>query len=363
VVVTENREAWRNGNMNIQTYLADLESRIEPAVEEDLRSQWMGFLNGRMNAGIFCPRRLKQSAPRSAWPRVSVNEALGDFDLMALQQLSGCSAALSGGTGAVMNVRANYGTGILSSLFGAEIFEMDAAMDTLPTTRPLPGGVAAIERALDAGIPVLQAGYGGRCLAMGRRFVELLADYPKAARYVQIYHPDLQGPMDLCELLCGSGLFLALVDQPGLVHALLRRIVETYVLFMREWEQIAPPQDGYASHWGMLHRGRIMLRDDSAMNVSPEMFDEFIAPYDRQLLSVFAGGAIHFCGRGDHYIDRLPDIEGVYAVNLSQPECNNMARIFENTVDRGITLLGLRRDAAEAAMKQGRDLRGRVHCW
>jgi hypothetical protein len=261
-----------------------------------------------------------------------------------------------------MTVRANYGTGILSSVFGAALFIMEDQQDTLPTTRPLSGGAAAMKRLLDNGIPDLNAGLGERCFAMGRHYVALFADYPSISKYVLIYHPDLQGPMDICELLWGSDLFYALIDTPELVHAVLGLITETYIAFMREWETIVPPRAEYSPHWGMLHKGRIMIRDDSAMNLSPEMFDEFIKPYDQRLLDEFGGGAIHFCGRGDHYIDRMHTMNGVCAVNMSQPECNDMERIYQNTVDKGIALIQLRRDTAEAAVQQGRDLRGLVHC-
>jgi hypothetical protein len=147
-----------------------------------------------------------------------------------------------------------------------------------------------------------------------------------------------------------------------LVHALLKLVTETYIRFMSEWEKIVPPKGTHAAHWGLLHKGRIMLRDDSAMNLSPEMFDTFIRPYDQRLLSVFNGGVIHFCGRGDHYIASLSEMTGVNGVNVSQPHLNDMERIFQNTVDKGIPLLGLRRDAADAALARGRDLHGRVHC-
>ena len=153
-----------------------------------------------------------------------------------------------------------------------------------------------------------------------------------------------------------------LVDKPDLVKSLLRLVTETYIQFMREWNQIVPPQDGYAPHWGMLHKGRIILRDDSAMNLSPLMFEEFIEPYDQRLLDEFGGGGIHFCGRGDHYILRVGEMKGVHAVNMSQPECNDMEIIFRNTIDKGIKLIGLRRDAGEAALGRGRELHGNVHC-
>jgi hypothetical protein len=104
-----------------------------------------------------------------------------------------------------------------------------------------------------------------------------------------------------------------------------------------------------------------MLRDDSAMNLSPAMFAEFIRPYDQRLLDHFGGGAIHYCGRGDHYLPLVAEMPGVTAINLSQPECNDMERVFEFTVDRGLNIIGLDGAAARAAVAAGRDLKGRVH--
>ena len=352
----------KEANM-LKPYLDDLEDRIDPAVEDELLAGWKAFSDGAWNGDLFSPRRTQQSPPGMQWPRVPVNDALEDFDRMALQQFSGCSAALASGSGAVLNVRANYGTAILPSLFGAELFVMEAELDTLPTTRPLPGGAVAMQRLLDAGVPDLNAGYGERCFEMGRYFVDLMADYPKISRYVHIYHPDLQGPMDVCELLWGSGIFLDLVDRPDLVKSLLDLITETYTRFLDRWHTIAPPQNGYAAHWSMFHKGRIMIRDDSAMNLSPDMFETFIAPYDRQLLDRFGGGAIHFCGRGDHYIRHVGQMPGLHAVHMSQPEYNDLDTIFQHTVDRGVKLIGLGRDAAEAAIVGGRKLHGNVHCW
>ena len=102
-------------------------------------------------------------------------------------------------------------------------------------------------------------------------------------------------------------------------------------------------------HWGSLyHRGTILLRSDSAMNLSPELYREFSLPYDKRLLDTFGGGAIHFCGRGDHYIPDLCSLEGVYGINMSQPECNDMEVIYRHTVDKGIPLLAFSRTRAAA---------------
>jgi uroporphyrinogen-III decarboxylase len=113
----------------------------------------------------------------------------------------------------------------------------------------------------------------------------------------------------------------------------------------------------------MVHRGKILLRDDSAMNLSCAMYDEFIKPYDQRLLDELGGGGIHFCGKGDHFIESASSMRGLTCVDMSQPEYNDLEAILRNTVDKGINLLQLQPWAVESAVASGRELRGRVHCW
>jgi hypothetical protein len=211
------------------------------------------------------------------------------------------------------------------------------------------------------GVPDLRSNLGGKTLEMGRLLIETTARYPRIRRYVHVYHPDLQGPLDVCELIWGSSLFLDLYDEPELVTSLLHVLTETYAAFMRLWERIAPSPEGAAVHWTWMHRGRIMLRDDSAMNLSSEMFDVFVAPYDGRLLREFGGGAIHFCGKGDHYIARAAALPGVHAIHMSQPEYNDVEVIFRHTIDRGIPLLGFSAGALPNLIACGRPLHGLVH--
>jgi len=348
-------------NDTLQRCLDDLERRIDPDEEERLLAQWVAFCEGRFQGDVFSPRRRRSALPDMQWPAVSVNAALEDYDLMALQQFGECSRRLAGGEGLLLNVRCNYGTCILPSLFGAEVFLMDDELNTLPTCRPL-AGQDSIRSILEAGRPDVRAGRGGRVLEMGERFAEIALRYPKIGRCARIYHPDLQGPLDACELLWGSDIFYALYDSPEMLHQLLALVTDTYAAFMRAWQEIVPPAGQHATHWGFLHAGRIMLRDDSATNLSPAMFEEFARPYDRRLLNEFGGGAVHFCGRGDHFVEALSGIAGLHAVHASQPELNDLETICRHTVDKGINLLGVARSTAEKALADGRPLRGRVHC-
>jgi hypothetical protein len=350
--------------VDIRPYLADLEARIDPAVEDGLLAAWRAFTAGQFHGDLFLPQRARKAPAGLPWPAVRVNEALADFDRMLLQQLAGCSAALASGSGALLDVRCNYGSSILPSVFGVKLFIMDDVYNTLPTSEPVAGGTEGIRRLVDAGVPDFSLGFGPRVFEMGQRFVAAFADFPKVRTYVHIYHPDLQGPMDVSEVLWGSGMFVELLDRPELVHRLLSLIVESYTAFLRRWQQIVAPMPGVSdSHWSMLHGGHIMLRDDSAMNLSPAMFDEFIAPYNQRLLDAFGGGAEHFCGRGEHFISRMCALRNLHAIAMSQPDWNDMETIYRHTVDRGVKLIGLARSAADQALARGRDLHGQVHCW
>lgn len=347
--------------MDLRPYLDDLEARLDDEVETALADDWSAFCAGKFRGDIFSPRRRAAAKPTLSWPSPRVNAALEDYKQMALQQLAVCSSQIAQGSGGMLTVRSNYGTGIMPMLFGSELFIMDDRHNTLPTTIPLATDDDKLRRLLDGGMPDLRQGLGEKVFTMGEFYHELFAPYPRIRRYVNVYHPDLQGPMDVYELLRGSAMFLDLMDNSDLAHQVLTLITDTYAAFMRKWLALHPYTAPTSCHWGMMQPGCLMLRDDSAMNLSPEMFDEFIFPYNQRLLSEFGGGTEHFCGRGEHFIPSLCRLAGLGAINLSQPEYNDMELIFQHSIDRGILIIGLRRDAAEAALRSGRTLHGRVH--
>ena len=164
--------------------LDEIESRIDPEIEDDFRRQWSDFLHHRFTGDIFSPKRRQKSA--SSLPRrdVRINETLDDLEAMLYAQLLNVSDALESDN-KNLSVRANYGTGILSSVLGAELFILPDACNTLPTTRPL-AGQGAIERLLERGMPSLTDGLGSRVFSAGELFREVFARYPKIEKYVEI---------------------------------------------------------------------------------------------------------------------------------------------------------------------------------
>ena len=331
--------------------LEDIERRIDPEVEDKYLGEWRDFLFDRFDGDIFSPVREKKAPQTIDVPRVNINDAIDDLDLMIRLEMQEVSDLLTKGKGP-LGIRANYGTGTMASLFGAEVFMMPRETNTLPTTKPL-DDTDRIREIVEKGIPDIRGGLGGRMLDFGEAVKEVFSKYPKIEKYVDVFHPDTQGPLDMCEMIWGCDMFYELYDEPELVHDFLSLLTDTFIAVTDKWHGIYPIRSEMSSHWrGFFHRGAIVLRSDSAMNVSPELYEEFSMPYDKKLLERYGGGVIHFCGRGDHYIDKLQELPQVYGINMSQPEYNDMEKIYRYTVEKGIKILSF--DGARAEQDKGR---------
>ncbi len=344
-------------NTLLSRCLDDLAARIDEAEEARLHEAWRGFLDGELSTGTFSPPRRTPRPPRCHWPTVTINQALRDPEAMLLNQFGAASKVLANGGASVLNVRCNYGVSIMTSQLGCEVVEMSDEQGDLPTTQPL-AGEAAIRDAVDRGVPDLRSGQGGDVFDTAERFLDVLARWPVLGRWVQLYHPDAQGPMDNAELAWGSDIFLAFYDQPELVHAFLELMTEHYLAFMRKWFTLAPPRGDHSCHWGMMLKGQVLLRDDSLMNLPPQIYVDFIRDREARCLRELGGGAIHFCGRGDHFIEAMAQMPDLTAVNLSQPHLNDMDTILRHTIDRGLTIIGL---DGQWVAQSPRDMHGRVH--
>ena len=341
--------------------LEDVERRIDEQTEMDYYRQWENFLkNSDSVTGIFTPCRKKVSPPGTNLDKININDAVEDCALMPVSEMTNVSSSLNSGT-KVLDMRANYGTGILSSVFGAQVFEMPRHTNTLPTTKPL--GTEKAAELLDKGIPDIKTGLGRKVFEMGEFFAEVLEKYPKIQKYVDIYHPDLQGPLDVCELVAGSDIFYLMYDEPETVHELLKLLTDTYIVFFEKWKELFPPKNDICTHWNtLMYRGQIVLRDDSAMNLSPDFYEEFALPYDSLLLEKYTG-IVHFCGRGDHYIPALSNAKGLTGINMSQPHLNDMETIYRNTVDKGMKILAFDREFAERDLSNRENgFHGNLHC-
>lgn len=241
-------------------------------------------------------------------------EAHEDMEKMLYNELCTCVVPAQIKDDTLPMIRANYGVGTLPSLFGVTSRILG---NNLPWVDHLES-TDKIKALVGKGIPDLDSGFGKKISETHEYYRQTLSKYPNCERCIKIYHPDLQGPFDVAHLIWGPDIYYALYDEAELVHELLELITQTYIKFC---EKIKPEindstGDGYCYHWSTLYPGEIVLRNDSAVNLSNDMYHEFIRPYDEKILNHFGGGSMHFCGRADQWVSDMAKTNNLLGFNF-----------------------------------------------
>lgn len=87
---------------------------------------------------------------------------------------------------------------------------------------------------------------------------------------------------------------------------------------------------------------RLLIRNDTAIMLSPETYARFIRPHDARLLKEVGAGSIHFCGNGRHLIPPLLEIPDLRGLDFGQPEMMDIAARYRICRERHIVLTHLR---------------------
>jgi len=275
-------------------------------------------------------------APDQDWPLYPYNDTFVDREKMLLDQLRAPFLHNQLRDYHPLNVRSNYGTVILPSVFG---LGYQLTETSLPWVHHLENR-DQVQALIERGVPDIKNALGGRCFETAAYYRDTLSAYPHLSKAISIYHPDLQGPFDVAHLIWGPDIFYALYDCPDVVHNLVALVTETYRRWMRAWKEFTGEGNDFTTHWSLYMRGGIMLRDDTAVTMSTQHYEEFVKPYDQMLLDEF-GGCIHFCGKAKAFIRSMCASRRLYGINMSQPELNDVPAALALAQQHRLVVLGL----------------------
>ena len=243
-------------------------------------------------------------------------EAFADMEKMMCNELIATIGGIELKDATVPMIRANYGVGTLPSLFGLHCRLIN---NDLPWVDHL-SSTDKVKELIDRGVPDLRDGLGARVLETHEYYRMVLERYPKCKKGIPVYHTDLQGPFDVAHLIWGSDIYYALYDYQDVVHELMNLVTETYIVFMKQLKKtINDEWEDCNYHWGTIYKGSVVVRNDSTVNLSKDMYEEFVRPYDERILKKFGGGSIHYCGRADQWVFNMMECEGLGALNFGQP--------------------------------------------
>jgi len=236
-----------------------------------------------------------------------------------------------------LTVRANFGAVLIASMFGAPVQQCE---DNPPWIRRRQGEEFSLDAVLDRDPLDFSAGWCPRVIETMEAYHSILARWPELYQRVRIVLPDLQGPLDNLELIRGSQLFAELALEPEKVDRALGAMASAQVGLARRLAALVrdgPP--GYCHQHAVMVKGNVLLRVDSAVMISAEMYRRQIAPHDRRVLRELGGGGIHSCGCIHHLVDEFLKLPGLQSLDFGQSELNDVDAIYGRARERNVPLI------------------------
>ena len=238
-----------------------------------------------------------------------------------------------------LTVRANFGTVLIASMFGAPV---EQTYDNPPWIRHGAGEGIPLEQTADTDPLDFTRGWIPRAADSLQVYHELLDEFPPLKARIRIVLPDLQGPFDNLELIRGSRVFLDLATWPEAVEQAMDRLATAQIGLAKYFQRwTTEPDDKYCHQHAVMLKGRILLRNDSSIMVSPRMYREQIAPHDERVLRELGGGGIHCCGAVGHLIGEWLKLPSIRSLDLGQPELNDLDAVYSKAAERRVPLIRL----------------------
>ena len=200
-----------------------------------------------------------------------------------------------------------YGIGTAAAAFGIDyIWEEGQA----PAIRP---AFDTVREALDYDtVPIKDTACGRHTLEMISYFLE------KTGGKLPISLCDMQSPLNvICNMVDSTAIYLAMMDDPDEVRALLDQVAGLILDFTAEQnarlgETMVRPGHGFPSARSFPSVG---LSDDNIIMLSNEMYAEIAAPSFNRIGSALGGSTFHSCGNWAGKIEPVQKLNHLFMVD------------------------------------------------
>lgn len=198
-----------------------------------------------------------------------------------------------------------HGVHFVDELFGARVFVLDGGWQAETLGRPV-GTLEPID--VDACPTWVQL----ECFT--RRFLEL------ELGAVTLALPTIASPLNVAVNLYGQEIILAMLLDPAAARHDLRVITDVLCTLHRWYLDNVPFErmQCIAAAGRTQPRGFGQVCGCTTHVLSPELYAEFVAPLDEEVLSLYPyGGMIHLCGSHVQHIPTWRGMTGLRAVQLN----------------------------------------------
>jgi len=226
-----------------------------------------------------------------------------------------------------------YGTGVLASGFGVNVMfqdRMDPAVDLPPISDvgqlkelrpPNPEKDGLMPRVLNA--------------------IRTMRERTDLAVGVT----DCQGPLTTALQIIGyDKMCYWMHDYPQAIHNLMQTVTDALINWVRVQKEAAGQSmedDAYVLGIKIPGGyGGVWMSDDDCVIFGPELYREFVVPYNSQLLTAFGGGSIHYCGTATQHIENYLQTDGLTSIhNLNLDNLSEAAKMRHALAEKGIVYM------------------------
>jgi hypothetical protein len=125
-----------------------------------------------------------------------------------------------------------------------------------------------------------------------------------------------------------TGFIEATLTYPEEVHALLEKVTEATILYVKE--QFKRLKNFYGiSHemWYVPKELGVRVSDDTAALLSPDLYREFGVKYNAMIAKEFGGIIVHSCGNVSNVAGAMMEIPGIKGLDFTIPQVQDWAKV------------------------------------
>lgn len=221
------------------------------------------------------------------------------------------------------SIRADFGCVLIASMFGANIEQVENNPPWVRNQSPL-----SYQQILAVDTGDFSKGWIPRVAQRYKFYRDVLQDYPRLQSVTSITLPDLQGPIDNLELLRGSELFLEIYTQRDDFLAAMEKVTDAQIRLAEYFKPLISERiEGVSHQHSFPLLGQMLIRCDTAIMLSPQMYAELIGPYDEKVLAALGGG-IHSCGNVDGIVEEFLSLKLAKCFDYGQSELNDVRTAY-----------------------------------
>jgi hypothetical protein len=246
-----------------------------------------------------------------------------------------------------VTIRANFGCVLVASALGGSVQQVENNPPWIVHNKDIP-----YQQIIDQGSADFSKGWLKKATSRYEFYIDVLKDYPKLQKVTNVVLPDLQGPLDNLELIRGSGFFMEMITERDLCIKAMEVLAKAQIEIAAHFSRfVTKRDDGLSFQHAFAIKGGILLRDDIAIMISPQMYGELVGPFEDRVLSALGGG-VHSCGVVDRIVPQILSLDNIECFDFGQAELNGVGSVYKLASPKKIALT--RVTVTEEEIKSGK---------